>query len=264
MIHLRKVKLKTHDTPKGFPFTLPLIHRFGELSFTTPITLFVGENGSGKSTLLEGLAAAIGTATIGGERLEDDATLVNARNLAKFLTLTWNRKTHRGFFMRAEDFFRFTRRIYETVADLDRNVREFEEKFSGYALQLARGAMLGQKQQLTEKYGDDPDSLSHGESFLRVFRERFVPDGIYLLDEPETPLSPSRQLTLLSMIKQMAQEENAQFIISTHSPILMALPGAVIYSFDSIPLTQVRFEDLEHVTLMRSFLTNPELYLRHL
>jgi len=121
----------------------------------------------------------------------------------------------------------------------------------------------GEIQALERRYGQGLDSASHGESFLQLFQSRFVPGGLYLLDEPEVPLSPLRQLSLIALLKEMV-EQQAQFIIATHSPILLAFPGATILSFDSLPLKAVGFEQLEHVNLTRDFLNDPQAFLRHL
>jgi predicted ATPase len=265
MIHLRKIQLKA-DFPKSskYPFGLPVINTLGDLAFASPVTFFIGENGSGKSTLLESIAASAQSVIAGGEDFAQDETLRHAQLLSKHLKLTWNQRTHRGFFLRAEDYFRYARKLHNMIKEFEDDAKEFNSKFSGYALKLAKGAILGQKHELENKYGYDLHSASHGEGFLKIFRERLVPDGLYLLDEPETPLSPQRQLTLLSMIKEMSESERCQFIISTHSPILMALPHATLLSFDQIPVQSVTYEELEHVRLTRDFLNNPESYLKHL
>ena len=117
--------------------------------------------------------------------------------------------------------------------------------------------------ELEKRYGIDLDANSHGQSFLTLFRSRFVPGGLYLLDEPEAPLSPQSQLGFMLMMQDMIAED-AQFIIATHSPILLAYPGATIYSFDSVPAAPVAYDDLEHVVLTRDFLNAPERYLREL
>ncbi|NLM70025.1 MAG: AAA family ATPase, partial [Firmicutes bacterium] len=122
----------------------------------------------------------------------------------------------------------------------------------------------GQRQALIDKYGEDLQTKSHGESILHVLLERIVPGGVYLLDEPETPFSPQRLLSLLALIKQMAEAGNCQFIIATHSPILLACPGASIYSFDETPIQIRPYEELEHVRLTRDFLNAPDAFLRHL
>ncbi|HYO91244.1 MAG TPA: AAA family ATPase [Pyrinomonadaceae bacterium] len=264
MIHLRTVNLKP-GAKRGdaYPFNLPLFRRFKSITFNHPVTFFVGENGSGKSTLMEALAASVGSITVGGDDLQKDETLRVARLTGAQLKLTWQKKTARGFFLRAEDFFNFARRVNRMGEELDEMSREFEGYLTGYALRLAQGAVGGQRRALAEKYGEDADAFSHGESFLRLFRERFVPGGLYLLDEPEAPLSPQRQLALLSMLKEMV-EQDAQFIIATHSPILMAYPEADILSFDHSPVKKVNYDETEHVSLTRAFLNNPEAFLRRL
>jgi predicted ATPase len=264
MIHLRSVALKpAAKKMEAFPFCLPVIRKMKELRFRAPVTFLVGENGSGKSTLLEALAAGADSVVVGGSDVRGDQTLGHARALAAQMKLVWGRRTRRGFFLRAEDFFNFARRVNQTGAELEEMAREFEGELKGYALQLAQGVVRGQRRALANRYGEDADARSHGESFLHLFRSRFVPGGLYLLDEPEAPLSPQRQLALLSMLKEMVNEE-AQFIIATHSPILMALPGAVILSFDGAPPREVAYEQVEHVSLTRDFLNHPEAFLKHL
>jgi predicted ATPase len=264
MIHLQAISLKPAARKQtNFPFNLPLIKNFAELSFTAPVTFFVGENGSGKSTLLEAMAAGANLAAIGGDDIARDETLRHARSLGKQLKFTWRSKTHRGFFLRAEDFFNFARRLQTTMRELEKIADDFEDEYSGYALGLAKGSVLGQRQQLIERYGRDLDANSHGESFLKLFQARFVPGGLYLMDEPEAPLSPQRQLALLAMLKEMVARE-AQFIIATHSPLLMAFPNAQIFSFDQPPVRAVAYDDVEHVALTRAFLNNPHAFLRHL
>ncbi|MBK9709514.1 MAG: AAA family ATPase [Acidobacteria bacterium] len=264
MIHLKSIALK-NATKKfdHFPFNIPVIRDFDELELVSPVTYFVGENGSGKSTLLEGIASGLNLPAVGNEDIERDATLAHARKLGKQLKFKWTHKTHKGFFLRAEDFFNFSRRLQAMTKELGEIAEGFESEYTGYALGLAKGSVLAQRRALVEKYGENPDANSHGESFLKLFQARFVPGGLYLLDEPEAPLSPQRQLALLAMIKDMV-DDGAQFIIASHSPILMAYPGAVIYSFDEHPIKQVEYDDVEHVSLTRAFLNNPQSFLRHL
>jgi predicted ATPase len=265
MIHLRSIDIKPAARElEGFPFALPVVRKFREVKFRSAVTFLVGENGSGKSTVLEALAAGVGSVVVGGEDVRADKTLAHARALAAQLKLTWTKRTHRGFFLRAEDFFNFTRRVNQTSAELEEMAGEFErEGLKGYGLRLAQGVVRGQRRALAERYGEDADARSHGESFLQLFQTRFVPGGLYLLDEPEAPLSPQRQLALLAMLKEMAGQDS-QFVVATHSPILMALPGADILSFDHAPVRRVRYEEVEHVTLTRDFLNNPEAFLRRL
>ena len=252
-----------------FPFGVPAIRASLDLpvQFEAPVTFFVGENGSGKSTVLEGIACAVALPGIGADDPSTDPTLVFGQQLAEIAKLRWRlRHPHRGYFLRAEDFFGFARRMDRLKAELRADARAMREEKarSDYARGLGAGVLDGQARAIEARYGEAGlDAASHGEQFLDLFSKRCWPGGLYLLDEPEAPLSPSRQLTFLSMLKTRA-DEGAQFIIATHSPILMALPGAKILSFDHRAIRPVAYESLEHVQIMRSFLDDPDAYLRHL
>lgn len=264
MIHLRSINIDPKvKRLRAFPFNISLFQNLQHLEFRSPITFFVGENGTGKSTLLEALAAGAGLDAIGGAELHQDETLAHSRRLAEHIKMVWQKKTRRGFFFRAEDFFNFTKRINQMSKELEEITDEYDENLSGYGLLLAKGAVQGQRAALAQQYGEDADARSHGESFLNIFQARFVPGGLYLLDEPEAPLSPQRQLALLYLLKGMI-EQDAQFIIATHSPILMAFPGASILDFNNYPVAEVAYDELEHVTLTRDILNNPQAFLRHL
>ncbi len=251
---------------EAFPFSVPIVATLDRLEFSAPVTFLVGENGSGKSTLLEALAVASERVAVGSDPLEVDETLTAARALAACLRLTWNRRTAKGFFLRAEDFFGYARRIAELAAESQRELAAIEIEYedrSDYARQLARGPHARSLAEIRSLYGDGLDAQSHGESFLKLFGSRLVPQGLYLLDEPEVPLSPLRQLALLGMLCD-AIDEGSQFVVATHSPILLACPGAEIWSCDGERLETVPWDELEHVTLTRSFLNDPERYLRRL
>jgi len=250
----------------GFPFSLPLVRHLGALKFAAPVTFFVGENGSGKSTMLEGIAAAAGLPAVGGADVADDATLAAQRQLARSFRLTWSQRTRKGFFLRAEDFFGFTKRLAQMRVEFAQRLAELDEEYrdrSAYAKALAQGPARASLADMERRYGVDLDANSHGESFLKLFRSRFVPGGLYLLDEPEAPLSPQSQLALLAMLDDMVAED-AQFVVATHSPILLAFPGARIYAFDDPPVREVPYAELPHVTLTRAFLEAPERFLKHL
>ena len=263
---LRSVQRRAGAAGERFPFSVPAIRALESLELDTAVTFFVGENGSGKSTLLEAIAAAAGLPAVGSEDVEGDATLAEQRTLGDALRLVWNRRTSRGFFLRAEDFFGFTKRLAVLRAAFLERLEEIEVTYadrSAYAKGLAAGPVRGSLEALESRYGVDLDANSHGQSFLRLFQSRFVPGGLYLLDEPEAPLSPQSQLGLLAMMSDMVRQD-AQFIVATHSPIVMAFPGARIVSFDELPVRTVAYEELESVRLVRDFLAAPERYLRHL
>jgi predicted ATPase len=268
-IHLRAITVKRPGTwPDKFPHNIRIIRNLTEIDFPSQVTFFVGENGCGKSTLLEAIACAAGSTTVGSESVTTDKSLAAVRSLAKDFRLSWSKKTNRGFFMRSEDFFGFARKQVSIREELQENLEEVEREYvnrSETARHYARSAYLGELGAMRRKYGDGRDlgAYSHGESYLTLFEARFVPGGLYLLDEPETPLSPLRQLSFLVILKRMVKQ-NAQFIIATHSPIIMAFPDAVTLNFDGEKIEKINYEDIEHVRITKTFLENPERYLKAL
>jgi predicted ATPase len=261
---LREIRRRAGGDDSSFPFSVPVIRTLDVLRLEGAVTFFVGENGSGKSTLLEGIAATAGLPAVGSADLDTDVTLGAQRLLAKALKLVWTRRASRGFFLRAEDFFGFAKRLSVMRSEHLQRIAELEVEYadrSAYAKGLAMGPQHASLAALEQRYGVDLDANSHGQSFLKLFQSRFVPGGLYLLDEPEAPLSPQSQLALMVMLQEMVSQD-AQFVIATHSPILLAFPGATIYSFDRVPAAVVAYSELEHVVLTRDFLNAPERYLR--
>ncbi|WP_343534956.1 AAA family ATPase [Pedobacter sp.] len=233
--------------PNGhsFPFNIPSFKYGIHLPLKNNVTFFVGENGSGKSTLLEAIAEKIGFNLRGGNRNHNLNTGVNFDGYESPLTqpiqLTWTpRRINNGFFMRAESFFNFANLIDE-IAKEERDPSKFYQAYGGKSLH----------------------HQSHGESFLALFNNQFEA-GIYLLDEPEAALSPARILSFMSIIHKLEQSRRAQFIIATHSPILLCYPEATIYNFDNEGIQEVNYAQTEHYQLTKNFLENPEVYLRHL
>ena len=203
---------------------------------------------------------------VGSDAVSSDVTLADQRKLAKHLKLSWHARTPRGFFLRAEDFFGFAKRLSQMRSEFQQRLTEIDDEYqdrSAYAKGLAQMPARTSLAEMERRYGVDLDANSHGQSFLKLFQSRLVPGGLYLLDEPEAPLSPQSQLAMLTMVAEMV-DKNSQFIIATHSPILLAYPGATIYSFDQTPVAAVPYSELEHVNLTREFLNEPGRYLRHL
>lgn len=267
MIHLRAITRQTsRQFPNKFPFTVPVIQNLDTLTFEHEITFIVGENGSGKSTILEAIACAVGSITVGAESVTTDKSLAAVRELAKYLKLTWNKRTKRGFFMRSEDFFGFARRLSAMRADMLEEIARVDQEYEGrsdFAKILAASPFARELHAMRQSYGEDLDANSHGESYFQLFNSRFVPNGLYLLDEPETPLSPLRQLSFMKMLQDGIQQ-GGQFIIATHSPILMAYPNATIYHCVDGQIQQTPYDELEHVRLTRDFLNDPSAFLAHL
>jgi predicted ATPase len=228
--HLNSITLLTEKYPdcQQYPFTLPIFQRTRHLRFDSPVTLFVGENGSGKSTLLEALARACGIhiwSTPAGDRCQ-----VNPYEdqLYNYLSVEWSDGHVPGSFFGAEIFKDFTHYL-DAWAAADPGLLKY---FGGESL-------------LTK---------SHGQSLMSFFRSRYRIEGLYLLDEPETALSPRSQLELIQILEENGQAGHAQFIIATHSPILLSCPEARLYSFDHIPVKPVIFEDTQHYQIYRNFL----------
>ena len=239
---LKEVALNASSRVGGdaYPFCLDLIKNFKTIKFNHQVTFFVGENGSGKSTLLEAIAHKAGFGLEGGSKnisfkTARDITYDGVCALADQLTLSWRQKVKDGYFFRAESFYNLASYIDELV-----------DGYGPYG-------------------GKSLHHQSHGESFFAFFRNRVGAGGFYIFDEPEAALSPQRQLALLSVIhQQCAANMNTQFIIATHSPLLLAYPDAPIYSCDGGALHKIAYEDTEHYRVTKQFLDNPGLYLRHL
>jgi predicted ATPase len=268
MKHLKSITIREFNSQDKdvFPFTLEIVRSLRELEFASPVTFLVGENGSGKSTVLEAVACAVESITVGSESVKTDKSLAPPRKLAQYFRLAWNKRTRKGFFLRAEDFFGYAKSMRQTKEEFQQELENIKDEYKGrseYAAALASMPFHGQLADMERRYGEGLDSYSHGESFLTLFQSRFVPDGLYLLDEPEAALSPMRQLSFLAALKQMVQE-NSQFIIATHSPIILAFPEAQILFFHEGKIREVKYDQLEHVQFTKDFLNNPDSFLRHL
>ena len=245
---ISSVRLRNYpeDKQEEFPWTLPLIKDFEELKFEKPISYFVGENGSGKSTILEAIAAYTEVPLAGSFRLEEDESLSAANELADYLRISFLDKTQRGFFVRAEDFIGFARNIKNEIKALDAEIAEVKESWTGGDIKLTLGAIEGEKNSLISRYTKDLEAMSHGEGFLKFFTSRITGKGLYLIDEPEAALSPTRQLSLLSLIKEKVEKTGSQFIIATHSPIIMSLPDTEIFNFAEGKVSKVQYQETQH------------------
>lgn len=210
------------------------------LEFDNDVTFIVGENGSGKSTLLEAIAVAYGFNAEGGTMNMSFSTHSSHSDLHKYLKIGKRQRAKDGFFLRAEGFYN----VASYIDDLDNEFSFGPQLKSSYG-------------------GVSLHELSHGESFLAAIQNRFGRNGLYILDEPEAALSPMKLLTLLAEIKYLT-DKNSQFIISTHSPILMAYPNAKIYEIKTDGIFSVNYTDTEHYQITKSFLDNPERIFKYL
>lgn len=233
--YLRSIVLKRDDVEsfEAYPFCIPSIYELDSIDFHEDVTFFVGENGSGKSTLLEAIAVALGFNPEGGNKNTTFSTNANHSELSKYIkTIRGFKKPSDWYFLRAESFY----------------------NLASYMEQDGRAAYLG-------SYGGKSlHKQSHGESFMATLLNKLKGQGLYLMDEPEAALSPTRQMAALSAIHQLV-EEKSQFIIATHSPILLAYPRAKIYQFSSSGITEVKYTDTEHYEVTKEFLNNYESML---
>lgn len=239
---LREVVFRDLPKEKGYPFHLPAFRGATRLNFNRFVTFLVGENGSGKSTLLEAIAIEAGFNPEGGARVNHFETVKTESSLGDYITLRWLPKVTDGFFFRAESFFNFASYIDDAA----------KEAFTRNPYGAYGGRSLHEQ--------------SHGESFLNLFTGRFATSrpALYLLDEPEAALSPARQLALLRILYDHQRLHRSQFIIATHSPILLGYPDAALLSFDGEGIQPILYEDTPHYVITKQFLTSPESMFREL
>jgi predicted ATPase len=231
------IALDDHVDLTQYPFCLPLIRNTQKIIFPTTVTFLVGENGTGKSTICEAIASHVGFGPEGGSKNINfkTASTQTTAALADYMTLSWSRKPLNGYFLRAESFF-------NVASYLDDIGVSYTSSYGGKSLH----------------------AQSHGESFFALFSNRLGDGGFFILDEPEAALSPQRQLCLLKIIHDLSKNYAAQFIIATHSPILLAYPNATIYSCDGDTIQPIEYADTAHYQITKNFLNNPELYLKNL
>lgn len=222
-IKLNKEKMTNKNT---YPFTLPLIQNFNEIKFKTPVTFLIGENGTGKSTLIEALAILCNLNPEGGTENFMFETKNTHSNLYEYMAINKRGKPKTKFFLRAESFYNFSTELVRL---------EEEDNYNLYKV-----------------YGGNLHECSHGESFIKLVQNRFTPNGLYILDEPEAALSPSRQMTLLALIHELVKE-GSQFIIATHSPILIAYKNGVILDLNK-NCEEVVYEETEIYNIYKMFL----------
>lgn len=242
MLYVRNVLFDNKLDGRSYLCNLPVIKHLSRenLSFTSNVTFFVGENGTGKSTLLEAIAVAYGLNAEGGSRNFNFATNKTHSELWRHLVLSKTGLPKDSFFLRAES-------LYNVATNIDEMDRE--PSTAAHIIDSYGGVSL--------------HNQSHGESFLAIVKNRFYGNGFYVLDEPEAALSPMKLLSLMSRINELANN-NSQFIIATHSPILMSFPNAQILEFSQDGICAVNYKDTEHYRITKDFLNNPERMLHYL
>lgn len=266
MIFLKAIKRTEYEANSNqYPLSLPQIAAIDRLEFSTPVTLLAGDNGSGKTTLVELIASLTNAIRIGDERASRRAN-EQFSQAARAFRPEFTQKPKRSFFFLAEDFTRYIDeredRMREEAEELKRIEREYNGR-SGYAKDLARLPHASGLSAMKGMYSGELGEQSHGEGYIDFFGSRLQPHGLYLMDEPEGALSYYNQFVLMNMIAD-AVKRDCQFILSTHSPVLLAYPGATLYAFGNGSLTETSFAELENVSFLRDFLADPQRYLRRL
>lgn len=236
-MHVKRVTLLADQFPtkEGYPFNLAIFRETNGITFRSPVTFFIGENGTGKSTLLEALAHTCGIHIWSGIERKRFEINPYEEALYGFIAVEWTDGVVPGSFFSSGIFQNFAQSLDEWAAA--------NSKILDY---------FGGKSLMTQ---------SHGQSLMSFFKARYRIKGLYLLDEPETALSPKSQLELLRLLMDMSKAGHAQFIVATHSPILMSCPGAHIYSFDSSPIKPVDYEETEHYRMYKSFMEDREGFM---
>ena len=235
-MHLKKVNLHPEKYPsrKFYPFNLDLFSTTTSIGFNSPVTFFVGENGSGKSTLLDAITRKCGIMMWQGIQRPRFKASPYEKDLYRTIDVEWLDKRVPGSFFGSHIFQNFAQ-LWDEWLTMDPGLIEY----------------LGGKSLMSQ---------SHGQSLMAYFTSRFKIKGIYFLDEPETALSPKSQVELLGLLESMARSGHAQFIIASHSPILLACPGAEILSFDESPVKKIDYEDTNHYRIYKEFMTDPKKF----
>lgn len=248
------------DKSNPYPYNIASIKYAKNIELNNSVNFFIGDNGTGKSTLLETIGFRLQLPHIDGSEYSK-SSFDAARKLIQYLDIEWNIERSVGFFFRAEDFGDYLNSVDRRGSQLNQSLKDLKGEVPQNIIDEMIENANYQVHHMRRHYGQELQMFSHGEAYLKIMQEKINSRGIYLLDEPEAALSPSKQLMLIYFIKEHLENYNSQFIIATHSPMLMAYPGANIYEISEERMIQTNLEDTEHYSITKGFLNNPEAYL---
>ncbi len=261
MSYLSSFHIQT-EREHPYPYSVPAIKFAKHIDVSSKITFIIGENGSGKSTLLEAIAYRLQLPHMDG-RGYSKKCFDAARKLVPHLALEWNIERSVGFFFRAEDFGDYLNSVHRTDVSLHNQMGYLDDDVPDHIIQQMKDSANDQLHRVRRDYGQELDTFSHGEAYMHIMHQMVNQRGIYLLDEPEASLSPSKQLAFIYFLQNHLQHFDSQFIIATHSPMLMAYPDASIYEITDTEMKKTPLEDTDHYSITKSFLTNPKAFFRH-
>jgi len=259
--YLSSLHVNTQRT-HPYPYDVPAIKFAKNIDLSNKITFLIGENGSGKSTLLESLACRLQLPHMDGRGYEKNC-FEAARKLVTDLDLEWEIERSVGFFFRAEDFGDYLNSIHREDVNLSNQMSYLDDDVPKHIVQQMKDSANYQLHRVRKDYGQELNSFSHGEAYMHIMQEMVNQRGIYLLDEPEASLSPAKQLAFIYFLQNHLQNFDSQFIIATHSPMLMAYPDATIYEITGEGMKKTDLENTDHYSITKSFLNNPDSFLRH-
>jgi len=262
MPYIKTLNINT-DRTNPYPYDVAGIKHAKGIDLSNYVNFIVGDNGTGKSTLLEAIAFRLQLPHMDGSNYAKKS-FAAAIKLAPYLELDFKIHRSTGFFFRAEDFGDYLNSVNRRDEGLHQQLAELKGEVPAHIIQEMKDNANEQLYHMRKNYGQELDAFSHGEAYLKIMHEKIKSRGIYLLDEPEAALSPSKQLSLIYFIIEHLKSHTSQFIIATHSPILMSIPDSTIYEITSDGMSETALADLQHYSITKNFLNNPEMYLRHL
>ena len=260
MPYITKLHINT-DRIHPYPYDVLAVKYAKNIDLSNKVTFLIGENGCGKSTLLEAIAFRLQLPHMDGKGYGKKC-FDAARKLVRHLELEWGIQRSVGFFFRAEDFGDYLNSVHRNDITLHNQIGDLEDVPNSIVQEMKDSANF-QLHMVRKDYGQELDTFSHGEAYMHIMHQKVNQRGIYLLDEPEASLSPAKQLAFIYFLQNHLKQFNSQFIIATHSPMLMAYPDANIYQVTGKAMQKIALENTEHYSITKMFLNNPKSFLQH-